>query len=182
MVFEELALPGVIRISPKRFADERGYFEELYKAEVFAAHGLRTDFVQDNLSFSRKGVVRGLHYQLHPYAQAKFVRVLQGRVIDVIADVRPDSPTFGQYLQVELSADSGQQLLVPEGYAHGFEAMEDTLFIYKCSAHYNKAAEGGIRYDDPTLGIGWHTQAPIVSEKDLQLPFLHQVPREELTF
>jgi dTDP-4-dehydrorhamnose 3,5-epimerase len=182
MNIEALSLPGVILITPKRLSDSRGYFEELYKQEAFAAQGIRTDFVQDNLSYSIKGVVRGLHYQAAPHAQAKLVRVLKGRVIDVVADIRPMSPTYGQYLQVELSEESGQQLLVPEGYAHGFEALEDTLFIYKCSAHYNKAAEGGIHYQDPRLNINWQTANPIVSDKDLLLPDLDKIEAHTLVF
>ena len=182
MSVEELALPGVLLLSPRRFPDERGYFEELYKTDVYRKAGVAYEFVQDNLSYSHKGVVRGLHYQRAPFAQAKMVSVLQGRVIDVVADVRPESPTFGQYLQVELSAERGQQLLVPEGYAHGFEALEDTIFLYKCSALYDKASEGGIRYDDPQLGVPWHTRSPIVSEKDLALPMLAQVAAASLVF
>lgn len=182
MTVEELALPGVLLLSPRRFPDERGYFEELYKTDAYRNAGVNYDFVQDNLSYSHKGVVRGLHYQRAPFAQAKMVSVLKGRVIDVVADVRPDSPTFGQYLQVELSSERGQQLLVPEGYAHGFEALEDTIFLYKCSALYDKASEGGIRYDDPQLGISWQTRNPIVSEKDLALPVLAHVAAETLVF
>lgn len=182
MNVEELALPGVVLITPRRFADSRGYFEELFKTDAYERAGVRTDFVQDNLSFSHKGVVRGLHYQRAPHAQAKLVTVLSGRVIDVVADVRPESPTFGKYLQVELSAESGQQLLVPEGYAHGFEALEDTLFMYKCSGLYDKQAEGGVRYDDPTLGVPWVTREPIVSDKDLILPLLADIPADMLQF
>ena len=182
MEVKELSLSGVLLISPRRFADSRGYFEEIYKADAYTAAGLRTDFVQDNLSFSHKGVLRGLHYQRTPFAQAKLVRVLAGRVIDVVADVRPNSPTFGQFLQVELSAESGQQLLVPEGYAHGFEALEETLFMYKCTGHYDKASEGGIRFDDPRLNIPWVTKNPIVSDKDMVLPMLDAVGVGELVF
>jgi dTDP-4-dehydrorhamnose 3,5-epimerase len=182
MHIEELALPGVQLISPNRFTDDRGYFEELYKLDAFAQASIRTDFVQDNLSFSKKGVVRGMHYPVAPHAQAKLVRVLQGRVMDVVADVRPYSPTYGQVLHIELSAESGQQLLVPEGYAHGFEAMEDTLFIYKCTAQYDKTTEGGIHYLDPMLAIQWQTKHPIVSEKDLLLPFLQNVEAKHLVF
>ncbi len=182
MTVEELALPGVLLLSPRRFPDERGYFEELYKTDAYRKAGVHYAFVQDNLSYSHKGVVRGLHYQRAPFAQAKMVSVLKGRVIDVVADVRPESPTFGQYLQVELSSERGQQLLVPEGYAHGFEALEDTIFLYKCSALYDKASEGGIRYDDPQLGIPWQTRNPIVSEKDLALPVLAHVAAETLVF
>jgi len=182
MEIEELALPGLWLIKQKRIGDSRGYFEELYKKTVYTALGVRTDFVQDNLSFSGKGVVRGMHYQVAPHAQAKLVRVLKGRVIDVVADIRPASPTFGKVIQIELSEDNGHQLLVPEGFAHGFEAIEDTLFIYKCSAEYNKQAEGGIRYNCPTLAIDWQTQHPIVSDKDSLLPTLQEVGKQGLVF
>jgi dTDP-4-dehydrorhamnose 3,5-epimerase len=182
MIVEELELPGVLLIKPKRYVDERGYFEELYKQAFFKAANLRTDFVQDNLSHSAKGVVRGMHYQVAPHAQAKLVRVLKGKVIDVVVDVRPASPTFGHYLQVELSEQNAHQLLVPEGYAHGFEALEDTLFMYKCSAEYHKEAEGGFRYDDPTVSIPWQTVTPLVSDKDLQLPLLADISPSLLVF
>jgi dTDP-4-dehydrorhamnose 3,5-epimerase len=182
MVVEELALPGVLLIKPARFADDRGYFEELYKQQVFKQAGIRTDFVQDNLSFSSKGVIRGLHYQLDPHAQVKLVKVLKGTVIDVVVDVRPESATFGKYLQIELSANNGHQLFVPEGFAHGFEALEETLFLYKCGAEYHKESEGGIRYDDPSVAVPWRTKNPIVSEKDLKLPLLRDLPIASLVF
>jgi dTDP-4-dehydrorhamnose 3,5-epimerase len=182
MVIEELSLAGLLLLKPARYHDERGYFEELYKKEVFNQAGITTDFVQDNLSFSNKGVVRGLHYQLDPHAQVKLVQVLKGTVIDVVVDVQPNSPTFGKFLQVELSAMNGHQLLVPAGYAHGFEALEETVFLYKCGAEYHKASEGGIRYDDPQLQIPWLTKSPIVSEKDLKLPFLKDLEKSSLVF
>jgi dTDP-4-dehydrorhamnose 3,5-epimerase len=175
MHVEALALEGLQLLTPRRFTDERGYFEELYNEGVFKVGGIRTDFVQDNLSLSRKGVVRGMHFQHAPSAQAKLVRVLKGRVMDVVVDIRPKSATFGQHLAIELSAESGQLLLVPEGFAHGFEALEETLFVYKCSALYNKTAEGGLRYDCPDLAIPWQTSNPIVSEKDLTLPNLREL-------
>lgn len=167
---EELRLPGLKRIKPRRFGDLRGYFEEVFNRADFERFGLPTHFPQDNLSFSHKGTIRGMHFQLAPSAQAKLVKVLQGRILDVVIDIRPDSATFGQHEVVELSDENGHLLLVPEGFAHGFEALEDTLFLYKCSDLYNPAAEGGLLYNDPALGIEWQTVDPIVSPKDLALP------------
>ena len=169
------SLQGLIEIIPTVYKDERGYFFETYNQQVFETHGLPTHFVQDNQSFSKKGVVRGLHFQREPFAQGKLVRVVMGRVIDSAVDIRPDSPTFGQYEAVELDAERGNLFYLPEGFAHGFVALEDSIFFYKCTNLYNKASEGGIIWDDPTIKIDWQISSPIVSEKDLLLPRFDQI-------
>ncbi|AYQ32782.1 dTDP-4-dehydrorhamnose 3,5-epimerase [Runella sp. SP2] len=169
------SLEGLLEIIPTVYKDERGYFFETYNKQAFEVHGLPTHFVQDNQSFSKKGVVRGLHFQREPHAQGKLVRVVMGRVLDFAVDIRPDSPTFGQYEVVELDATRGNLFYVPEGFAHGFVALEDSVFIYKCTNLYNKAAEGGILWNDPTLNIDWQVTNPIVSSKDLELPQFDQI-------
>lgn len=167
---EELGLQGLKLIKPRRFTDLRGYFEELFNLADFERWGLPTYFPQDNLSFSAKGVIRGMHFQLAPAAQAKLVKVLRGRILDVVVDIRPDSATYGRHEIIELSDENGHILLVPEGFAHGFEALEDTHFLYKCTALYSPADEGGLLYNDPDLAIDWQTENPIISPKDLALP------------
>jgi len=160
----------VIEIFPRVFGDERGYFFESYQRALFVANGITEEFVQDNQSFSKKGVVRGLHLQRAPFAQGKLVRVIQGRVLDVAVDVRPHSPTFGQFVAVELSTEKQNMLYIPPGFAHGFATLEDAIFSYKCTQLYDKASEGGILWNDPTLGINWQIDSPIVSDKDQVLP------------
>jgi len=173
MPFIPTALQGVLIFEPTVYKDERGFFFESYNEQTFHKEGVTNRFVQDNQSFSKYGVIRGLHYQLDPYPQTKLVRVLQGRILDVAVDIRQGSPTFGKYVSVELSSDNKRQLLVPRGFAHGFSVLSETAEVsYKCDGFYDKASEGGIRYDDPQLNIDW--QLPlgeaIVSAKDLQLP------------
>ena len=175
MTIETLALEGLILFTPPRYTDERGYFEELFHQKRFGDVGLPTEFVQDNLSFSQAGVIRGLHFQREPHAQGKLVRVLKGFVTDVVVDIRPDSPTYGQHEKVDLSEENGALLYVPSGFAHGFEAHEDTYFLYKCTTLYSREAEGGILYNDPALGIEWTINNPIVSPKDLILTPLVQL-------
>ena len=156
-------------IKPAIFCDERGHFFESYNQKRYAEHHITDVFVQDNQSCSKKGVIRGLHFQRPPFAQTKLVRVLQGAVLDVAVDLRRKSPTYGQHHTVLLSAENALQFLIPVGFAHGFVALEDdTVFAYKCSAYYNKDSEGCIRFDDPTLNIDWQIEQPIVNEKDLQ--------------
>lgn len=170
---EQTALDGVLLIKPKVFGDARGYFLELYKQPDWHALGLHVEFVQDNLSYSQHGALRGLHYQAPPQAQGKLVSVLQGKVLDVAVDVRVGSPTYGQHITLELSAENHHQLYIPAGFAHGFAVLsEDALFHYKCTAPYAPETEGGIRWNDPELGIAWGLEAPIVSEKDAELPYL----------
>ncbi|KEO71821.1 dTDP-4-dehydrorhamnose 3,5-epimerase [Anditalea andensis] len=171
-------LEGCFEIEPKVFGDERGYFYESYNEKSFKAlSGIHTEFVQDNQSKSRKGVFRGLHFQAPPFAQAKLVRVISGEVLDVAVDIRAGSPTYGQYHAVLLSAENKKQFFVPRGFAHGFLVLsEEAEFLYKCDDYYHPAAEGGIRYDDPALGIDWKldTADLLLSPKDRVLPFLSE--------
>jgi len=162
----ETALPGVLIFKPRIFGDDRGFFMETWRRTDYVEHGVPGEFVQDNLSRSRRGVLRGLHYQ-KPNPQGKLVYVLEGEVFDVALDIRIGSPTFGQHVAVTLSADNNRQLWVPAGFAHGFcVTSESALFAYKCTDIYNPAAENSVRWDDPALGIDWPVPAPIVSEKD----------------
>lgn len=169
---EETFIKDLVVISASVFEDSRGYFFEAYNKNNFFDLGIDIDFVQDNQSFSQKGTVRGLHYQNPPYAQTKLVRVLQGEIIDVAVDLRKDSPTYGKHFSIALSADNKKQLLIPQGFAHGFSVISETaVVLYKCDQFYNKESEGGIRFDDPVLGIDWgmDLSSAIVSEKDLVL-------------
>lgn len=173
MKIEETPLEGSILFKPKVFEDHRGYFFESFKAKVLVDNGLDFDFVQDNESKSQKGVLRGLHYQKGPHAQAKLVRVIAGSVLDVIVDMRPSSSTFGEHFKVILSEQNKWQLLVPRGFAHGFLVLEDnTIFSYKCDNYYHKEAERGVLFSDEDLDIDWGmtNDALILSEKDLLLP------------
>jgi dTDP-4-dehydrorhamnose 3,5-epimerase len=170
MNITKTAIEGLLLINPRVFEDERGYFYETFNAPTLKELGLELDFLQDNQSFSTKGVLRGLHFQREPHAQGKLVRVVSGKVLDVAVDLRSGSPTFGQHLTFELSGENKTMLYVPPGFAHGFSTLEDAVFIYKCTDVYNKQAEGGIRYDDADLNIDWGIANPVVSEKDLELP------------
>ena len=169
-------LEGCVIIEPKVFQDNRGYFFESFNQESFdKTNNSKTLFVQDNESFSSKGVLRGLHYQIGQYAQAKLVRVAQGEVLDVAVDIRLKSKTFGQYVSVVLSEKNKKQLFVPRGFAHGFVVLSETaIFSYKCDNYYNKQSERGIIYDDPRLNIDWKltNEEFILSDKDLLLPNL----------
>lgn len=174
------ALPGALIIEPRVFGDSRGFFLESWQRDRYAAAGLPADFVQDNLSLSRRGVLRGLHFQ-HPRGQGKLVYVLQGEVYDVAVDIRPDSPTFGRWEGVLLSAENKRQFYVPPGFAHGFCVTSDTaLFAYKCSEIYDPTVEGCILWNDPDLGIPWPIDAPELSTKDRQGIRLADYPRERL--
>ena len=162
-------------LKPTVFEDNRGFFFESFNNQKLVDAGLNYNFVQDNHSKSTYGVLRGLHYQQNPFAQAKLVRVLQGKVLDVVVDIRRNSPTFQQSFTLELSAENKLQLLIPRGFAHGFVVLSETCeFFYKCDNYYNKASEGGIAYNDPTLNIDWQVPAQdiILSEKDMQNPTL----------
>ena len=176
MIVTETKLKGCFVLEPAVFTDERGYFMESFNKERFnASIGASINFVQDNQSFSSRGVIRALHYQTGDHAQAKLVRVLSGVVLDVAVDIRQDSPTFGEYIAIELSAANKKQLFIPRGFAHGFVALSETAeFFYKCDNYYNKASEGGIIYNDPTINIDWKVPANeiLVSEKDMILPTL----------
>jgi len=175
MNFIETEFEGLYVIEPRVFDDKRGYFFESFNQNEFERNGLFYNFIQDNQSKSMYGVIRGLHYQSGLYAQAKLVRVLQGKVLDVVVDMRQDSVTFGQYFSIELSEDNFKQLLVPRGFAHGFSVLSDVaVFAYKCDNFYNKESECGVIYNDNKLSVDWKipTDKQLVSEKDLELlPF-----------
>lgn len=170
MKFTKTKLDGVIIVEPKVFEDERGYFFESYNEAEFTVNGIPNRFVQDNQSKSSYGVIRGLHCQLGEHAQAKLVRVLQGKVLDVAVDVRKDSKTFGQHVAVELSEENKRQLFIPRGFLHGFSVLSETaVFAYKCDNLYCKASEFSIRYDDVEIGVDWRIppKKVITSQKDL---------------
>ncbi|MFD0700110.1 dTDP-4-dehydrorhamnose 3,5-epimerase [Myroides pelagicus] len=175
----ETHLKGCFIIEPQKFGDSRGYFFESFNAKRFnELTNTETLFVQDNQSYSTKGVIRGLHAQQGEFAQAKLVRVLQGKVIDVAVDARPDSPTFGQHVAVELSEENNLQLFIPRGFLHGFSVLSETaVFFYKCDNFYNKDSEQGIIYNDPALGIDWRVEeeSEIVSDKDIILPTFNEI-------
>ncbi|RME18856.1 MAG: dTDP-4-dehydrorhamnose 3,5-epimerase [Bacteroidetes bacterium] len=163
----ETPLAGLYIIEPKVFKDERGYFYESYNQKAFSDAGIKDVFVQDNQSLSQKNVVRGLHFQHPPFAQAKLVRVIKGAVMDVVVDIRKNSPTYGQTFSIELTEDNFLMLYIPIGFAHGFSTLDNnTIFAYKCSAFYNKASEDTILWNDPDLNIQWKVENPIISEKD----------------
>ena len=167
-------------LEPRVFADERGRFVETWNAERYAEVGIPGPFVQDNVSVSKRGVLRGLHFQ-NPNVQGKLVSVLHGAVYDVAVDLRVGSPTFGEWVGVELSAEDGRQMWIPEGFAHGFQALEDgTVFSYKCTAAYSPADEHSLRWDDPALRITWPLSDPMVSAKDAAAPVLMELPKEHL--
>jgi len=169
------AIEGLLILQPKVFADERGYFLETYHALRYRDAGIETRFVQDNCSFSKKNVLRGLHFQISQ-PQAKLVQAISGEIFDVAVDIRPDSATFGKWSGVVLSEENKRQLLVPEGFAHGFCVLSETARVaYKCSTFYNPGDEGGIRWSDPDIGIDWPVKDPILSEKDRILPRLSEI-------
>ena len=173
MAFLTCKLEGLIIVEPDIFEDNRGYFFEAYNQQLFQQNGITRQFVQDNQSKSSHGVIRGLHYQLNPFAQSKLIRVLDGEILDVAVDIRKNSPTYGQHYSINLSSDNKKQLFLPAGFAHGFSVLSATaIVLYKCDAFYNKQSEAGIRYDDNELGIDWGIEngKEIISEKDLKLP------------
>ena len=176
MQVEPLAIPDVKLIHSERHADSRGYFVETWNRKAFAAAGVNVDFVQDNTSFSTSaGTIRGLHFQRPPRAQAKLVRVLRGAVFDVAVDIRRASPTYGRHVAMKLTAENGDQLLIPAGFAHGFCTLEpDTELAYKVSDFYAREHDAGILWSDPTLGIDWPLggRAPVLSERDMRHPLL----------
>ncbi len=179
MRIEQTDIKDCFIVHDNVIGDERGYFMESFNRRTFLdSTGIDINFVQDNQSKSQKGVLRGLHFQHGEYAQAKLVRVLKGRVLDIAVDLRRSSDSFGQHVAVELSGDSGTQLFVPKGFAHGFVVLsESAVFFYKCDNYYNKAMEGGIIYNDPDLGIDWKLKDDelVLSEKDTVLPRLKDI-------
>jgi dTDP-4-dehydrorhamnose 3,5-epimerase len=170
MQFLPHQIQGLIECIPTKYEDERGLFYESFNQKVFAENGIAENFVQDNYSWSKKGVIRGLHFQYAPNAQGKLVRCMTGKVIDVVVDIRKDSPTYGQHEKFVLDSAIGNMLYVPAGFAHGFVALEETIFVYKCTEYWHKASESGIIYNDTDLNINWEEPNPIVSSKDLVLP------------
>ncbi|MBN2892473.1 MAG: dTDP-4-dehydrorhamnose 3,5-epimerase [Bacteroidales bacterium] len=180
MNFISTEFEGLYIIEPKIFKDTRGYFYESYNRSAFEQNGLFFDFVQDNQSRSQYGVVRGLHYQIGLFAQAKLVRVLEGKVLDVVVDLRTDSKSFGKYYSVELSAENQLQFLVPRGFAHGFSVLsENATFLYKCDNFYNKESERGIMYNDPALNIDWKIPLDkmILSPKDMENKYFEEIDK-----
>lgn len=177
---EATDLPGVLIVKPRRCGDARGFFVESWRRDAYAEVGIDCDFVQDNMSSSVGGVVRGLHYQLIQ-PQDKLVTVVQGKVLDVAVDIRLGSPHFGEAVAVELSDENGWQLFVPKGFAHGFCVLSETvIFHYKCSDSYCPAGERGVLWSDPALGIAWPSMTATLSQKDEALPLLADVPAEDL--
>jgi dTDP-4-dehydrorhamnose 3,5-epimerase len=171
--FRRLEIPDIVLIEAQSFGDNRGYFLEAYRMSSFAAHGISDVFVQDNLSHSHHGVLRGLHYQNHPKAQAKLVTVLKGEIFDVAVDIRKGSPTYGRWVGMTLSSDSCCMLYVPVGFAHGFCVVgEEAVVSYKVTEEYAPDLDRGIAWDDPDIGIHWPVTTPILSAKDAQLPLL----------
>lgn len=177
MAFIKTGFPGLLIFEPRIWEDDRGYFFESYNQKFFGNEGVKINFVQDNQASSVYGVIRGLHYQLAPYAQTKLIRVLTGNILDVAVDIRKNSPTYGKAFTIELSAENKKQLLVPKGFAHGYSVISHTAAVfYKCDEFYNKESEGGIVYNDGTLNIDWQIPADkaIVSEKDMTYPGLNE--------
>ncbi|MBP8304258.1 MAG: dTDP-4-dehydrorhamnose 3,5-epimerase [Phycisphaerae bacterium] len=175
------SIPGILVFEPKVFRDTRGFFVETWNARRYRDAGITEEFVQDNISCSCKGTLRGLHFQ-HPGGQGKLAQVLAGRVFDVAVDIRVSSPSFGRWFGLELSSERCNQIYIPPGFAHGFCVLSDTaLFSYKCTAYYDPRTEGGIRWDDPEIGIEWPPDtAPILSAKDARYGPLSQIARERL--
>lgn len=167
MQVEKIFIDGPLVITPKVFRDPRGYFIESYNKQNYLNIGIEVDYVQDNQSLSEKGILRGLHFQAPPFDQGKLVRVIKGAVLDVIVDIRKNSPTYGKHYAIELTEDNFKTFWVPSGFAHGFTTLADqTIFSYKCTNYYNQASEGGLMWNDPDLGIDWGIENPILSDKD----------------
>jgi len=178
MEIKELSIQGVFEITPKVFDDARGFFFEAFNEAAFRSAGLPHHFVQDNQSYSAKGVLRGLHFQKAPFAQGKLVRVLNGSIIDVVVDLRKDSISFGKHLLIPLDSDKRNMVYVPVGFAHGFVTLTESMVMYKCTNGYDKNSDGGIRWNDPDLGINWGIEHPVLSEKDAALPRLKDIAND----
>lgn len=181
-IFEKQTIPEVILIKPKIFGDNRGFFMESYKKSDFVANGINVDFVQDNHSKSSKGVLRGLHYQAKPHAQAKLIKCVKGEIYDIAVDIRPNSPTFSKYIKVKLSEENKEMLFIPEGFAHGFVVLtNEAELIYKTNAEYNAKNDRGILWNDKDININWEIDfEPILSEKDKNQPTLKEINKEEI--
>ena len=179
MQIQETKLKDVLIITPKAFSDDRGYFLESFRKKVFEERGLTFNFVQDNISRSKKNTVRGLHYQVGKFAQGKLCQVVYGRVLDVAVDIRFGSPTFGKYVATELSEENHEQLWIPPGFAHGFSVLSDiAIFHYKCTNYYDKASERAIRFNDKDLNIDWNITEPLVSPKDLEAKLFSEIEKD----
>ena len=178
MTVKATGFDGLIEIHPKIFEDLRGSFLESYHHQKLKEWGIDYAFVQDNQSFSKKGVIRGLHLQVPPHAQTKLVHVVWGKVLDVVVDIRKNSPTFGKAYYCELDGRRKNMLLIPEGFAHGFAALEDSVFFYKCDGYYHPESERGIVWNDPDLNLDWGISEPIVSEKDMKLPIFKEFVKQ----
>lgn len=180
MKFEKTDIEDVLLLKPKIFKDRRGIFLESYRKSLFLKQGLEIDFVQDNISSSRKGAVRGMHYQIEN-PQDKLIMVMKGEILDVAVDLRVSSPTFGSHVTRIISEENRYQFFVPKGFAHGFSVLSDeALVYYKCSDYYNSAGERGLLWNDPDLDINWKVESPIVSDKDLQQPALSEISKKDL--
>ena len=177
-MIEKTTLDGVVIVTPKRFEDDRGFFSETWNRRTMTEHGIDIDFLQDNHSLSRDaGTLRGLHFQTPPHAQVKLVRVLRGAIMDVVVDYRVGSPTYLNWVGVELSEDNGKQLLVPEGFLHGFLTLvDDTEVFYKCSDYYAPDCDRAVRFDDPEIGIDWGSSVSVLSDKDRNAPSAADTP------
>lgn len=180
MQIKETGFEGLFELTPSVFHDDRGWFYEFYKESTLKQLGIETKFPQENLSFSHKNVIRGLHFQLPPFSQAKMATVISGSVLDVVVDLRKGSGTFGEVYVCQLDSTRKNMLMVPEGFAHGFAALEDSIFFYKCSNVFNKSSESGLLWNDPQLNIQWPVTEPIVSEKDKLLPTFEELLRNSV--
>lgn len=181
MQFEKTSLNGVWLIKPRIFEDDRGHFLESFRREIFKKKNVVFDFVQDNISTSTNGAVRGLHYQIPPHSQTKLVMAVYGEILDVAVDIRTGSPTFGKYFSTILNDRNRHMMLVPSGFAHGFSVLSEKATVaYKCDQYYHKESERGVRWNDPALQIDWKTESPILSEKDKKQPLLKDIPTNDL--
>ena len=181
MKFEETSLDNVWLIKPDPFKDDRGEFLETFRVELFKERGLEFEFVQDNISVSKKGTIRGLHYQLPPASQGKLVMVPSGKILDIAVDIRQNSPTYKQHVSAILSSENRHMMFVPTGFAHGFSVLSDEATVYyKCNDYYNKKLERGIKWDDPELGVNWRVESPILSDRDKNLPYLSEMDENDL--
>ena len=180
MEIRTTGIDGLLEVYPKIYRDDRGLFFEVFTPALQSQLGISSAFVQDNFSFSKKNAIRGLHFQLPPFAQAKIVSVVKGRVLDVAVDLRKNSPTFGKAFSVILDDEKHNMLVIPEGFAHGFAALSDSCFFYKCSNVYHTKSESGVIWNDPTLNINWGINSPVLSQKDLELPTLEELVRNSV--
>lgn len=179
--FKKTTLNGVWLIEPTIYGDDRGQFLEAFREEYFHGVGIASSFIQDNISVSKKGTVRGLHYQCHPHAQTKLVMAIEGEILDVAVDLRKNSPTFGESFCMKLNSSNRKMMLIPEGFAHGFSVLsEKATVFYKCNNYYNKDSERGIKWNDPKIGIDWEVKNPILSEKDEYNPLLVDIKPSDL--